>query len=70
MDGGIRAMKEKKPRNGGRSAPGKEQGAGANTEGGLEGALTRTDEQEAAEPAVWVLGQECFRTRRRRAPGF
>ena len=70
MDGGIRAMKEKKPRNGGRSATGKEQGAGVNTKGGLEGALTRTDEQEAAEPAVRMLGQECFRTRRRRAPGF
>lgn len=53
-----------------RSATGKEQGAGVNTEGGLEGALTKTDEQEAAEPAVWMLGQECFRPRRQRAPRF
>lgn len=59
MDDGIRAMKENKPRNGGEECNrGKEPRAGVRRRGWSGRQLTRTEEQEVAEPAVWMLGQE------------
>ena len=54
-------MKENTTRNRGEECDrGKEQRAGVRRRGWSGGTLTRTEEQEVAGPAVWMLGQECL----------